>query len=309
MKKIIAMALTAALSLSALGGLTAIADDEPIKILINGEELVIPEDDTQPFIDNERTLVPMRAIFEALGAKVTWDGDTETVVSYDPVSDVSIVLQINSVNMFVGDKKVEIDVPAKIVNDRTVVPVRAIAEGMNSKVDWDGDTRTVIVEKDLGSGTSGEEATTPAQMPNPWVDYATLEELNAAIVENGDVKYTVADPKTPATVKENGYRYLASENLAEIQARWEVGSSADIIIRTAPGEKDISGIFGGNKVEDFNLADGTTASLYEFENTVYAVWTSVKNDVQLSHCVAVTADDWDTTEVTKQLADEVESND
>lgn len=148
MKKIIALALSAMMAVSAMG-VTALADDEPIKVLINGSELAIPEGDTQPFIDSDRTLVPMRAIFEALGAQVNWDGETRTIVSYDPISDVSITMQIDSATMFVGETPIELDVPAKIVNDRTVVPVRAIAEGMSSKVDWDGATRTVTVNKEL----------------------------------------------------------------------------------------------------------------------------------------------------------------
>ncbi|MBR0470299.1 MAG: copper amine oxidase N-terminal domain-containing protein, partial [Clostridia bacterium] len=152
------------------------ADNEPIKIIVNDVELVIPEGDTTPFIENDRTLVPMRAIFEALGAKVNWDGETKTIVSYDPVSDVSITMQIDSANMFVGEESVELDVPAKIVNDRTVVPIRAIAEGMNSEVKWDGETRTVTVTKDI---TKADEPF--ANMPNPWTEYATLDELNAAI--------------------------------------------------------------------------------------------------------------------------------
>ena len=155
MKKIIAMALTAALAAGAMA-MPVMADDEPIKIVVNDAELVIPEGDTTPFIENDRTLVPMRAIFEALGAKVNWDGETKTIVSYDPISDVSITMQIDSANMFVGEEKVELDVPAKIVNDRTVVPIRAIAEGMNSKVDWDGETRTVTVTKDIAKADESE---------------------------------------------------------------------------------------------------------------------------------------------------------
>ena len=308
MKKIIAMALTCTLAVSAIAGFTALADDEPIKVFINGEELVIPEGDTQPFIEDSRTLVPMRAIFEALGAKVNWDGETKTIVSYDPISDVSITMQIDSANMFVGETKVELDVPAKIVNDRTVVPVRAIAEGMNSVVGWDGETRTVTVTKDItktDEPTATEEPS--SQIANPWTEYATLDELNAAINEQGEVKYQVADPKTPAVVNENGYRYLAESNMAEIVGRWEVGAGGDLVIRTCPTDTDISGINGGQKVEDFKLEDGTDAQLWKYENTVYAFWANVNDGTAISYSVAITAEDWDPTEVVKTLANEVET--
>ena len=305
MKKIIAITMAAVMT-AGMASIPAMADDEPIKIIVNGEDLVIPEDDTQPFIENERTLVPMRAIFEALGASVNWDGDTKTIVSYDPVSDISITMQIDSANMFVGEDKVELDVPAKIVGDRTVVPIRAIAEGMFSKVDWDGDTRTITITKHMGVEHDSNYPETLTNMPDPWTSYATLEELNAAIAANGEVKYQVADPKTPATVAENGYRYLADSNMAEIVGRWEVGAGGDLVIRTCPTDTDISGVYGATKVEDFTLEDGTAAELYKFENIVYASWACEDAGNVISHSVAITAEDWDPTEVVKQLANEVE---
>ncbi len=147
-KKIIALTV-AAMTVLGAASMPAIADDEPVTVIINGETLVIPEGDTQPYIEEGRTLVPMRAIFEALGAQISWDPDTKTVVSYDPISDVSIALQVDSATMFVGEAPIELDVPARLVNDRTVVPVRAVAEGMHSQVEWDQDTRTVTVTKDM----------------------------------------------------------------------------------------------------------------------------------------------------------------
>lgn len=146
-KKILAAFMAAVIAAGAMS-MAVTADDEPIKVLINGETLTIPEGDTQPYIEEGRTLVPMRVIFEALGAHVNWDGETKTIVSYDPANDISITMQINSDVMFVGETPVTLDVPAKIVGDRTVVPVRAIAEGMKSVVNWDQETRTVTVTKD-----------------------------------------------------------------------------------------------------------------------------------------------------------------
>lgn len=147
-KKIIALTV-AAMTVLGAASLPAAADDEPVTVIINGEALVIPEGDTQPYIEEGRTLVPMRAIFEALGAYINWDGDTKTVVSYDPISDVSITMQVDSATIFVGETPVELDVPARLVNDRTVVPVRAVSEGMHSQVDWDENTRTVTITKDM----------------------------------------------------------------------------------------------------------------------------------------------------------------
>ncbi|MBR0366515.1 MAG: copper amine oxidase N-terminal domain-containing protein [Clostridia bacterium] len=294
MKKLISLSAAAILAVSAIG-ISAIADDE-ITVLVN--EKAVEFADQTPFIEEGRTLVPMRAIFEALGATVEWDGETQTVISYDPVSEVSIVMQIGSNKMFVNDKSVELDVAAKIVNDRTVVPVRAIAEGMNSKVEWDGAARTVIVTKELGES---------AQIANPWQDLATLDELNKAINENGGIKYAVAAPQNEA-VDELAYRYLADENLAEITGLWDIGSSADIVIRTAPGDKDISGIYGGEKLEEYKL-ENSLVEIYRYaENTVYAVWSCEDAGTVFSHSVAVTSPDFDTIDVVKTLVEDIEKN-
>ena len=296
MKKIIALSAATILAVSVMG-ISAVADDE-ITVLVN--EKAVEFADQTPFIEEGRTLVPMRAIFEALGATVEWDGETQTVISYDPVSEVSIVMQIGSNKMFVNDKSVELDVAAKIVNDRTVVPVRAIAEGMNSKVDWDGDTRTVIVTKELGEAI---------QIANPWQKLATIDELNKAINENGEVKYVVAAPQNEAVDKETlAYGYLAEENLAELTGRWEIGAGADIVIRTAPGDKDISGIYGGEKLEEYTI-ENSRVEVYRYaENTVYAVWSCEDADTVFSHSVAVTSPDFDTIEVVKILVEDVEKN-
>lgn len=146
-KKIIAAVLT--VSSIFMSMTTGVIADDSIKIFVNGNEIDCSE--VAPFIENDCTLVPMRAIFEALGVDVEWDEDTKTIISYDPVSDTSIGIQINLPTMFVNGTPVALEAPAKIVNNSTVVPIRAVSESMKSIVDWDGETRTVSVSKALVS--------------------------------------------------------------------------------------------------------------------------------------------------------------
>jgi len=94
-------------------------------------------------LGGDRTLVPLRAIFEALGATVDWDGATQTVTAKKD-SDV-IKLQIGSNEMTVNGKTVTLEVPAQLINGRTMVPVRAIAEAFGAEVYWDAATRTVKI--------------------------------------------------------------------------------------------------------------------------------------------------------------------
>ena len=113
-------------------------------IYVDGEKLVT---DVEPFIEEDRTMVPMRAIFEAVGASVTWDQDTQTVISIknDEATQNVVVLQIGNTSAFVNSESVALDVPAKVINDRTFVPLRFVMESLNANVDWDPDTFTVTV--------------------------------------------------------------------------------------------------------------------------------------------------------------------
>ena len=90
-----------------------------------------------------RFLVPMRGIFEALGATVHWDGDTRTVTGTK--GDISVKLTIDSKITTVNNKKVELDVPATVIEGRTFVPARFISESLGANVEWDGERREAII--------------------------------------------------------------------------------------------------------------------------------------------------------------------
>ena len=142
MKKII---ISLILSLTALLSVSAYAEDE-ITVTINGTPLV---SDVAPQIVNDRTMLPMRAIFEALGANVTWMGEDKLI--FATKGDSMIVLQIDNPKMSVqkigNDENigVNLDTPPYIKDDRTMVPVRAIAESLDAKVEWLGETKTVVI--------------------------------------------------------------------------------------------------------------------------------------------------------------------
>lgn len=114
----------------------------PITIRINGE--VVPTD-VPPYIDNGRTMVPIRAISEGLGARVAWYEGTRQV--YVRLGDNDMWLTIGSKTATLNDKKVTLDAAASIVSGRTMVPIRFISENIGCKVGWDNATRTVTIEK------------------------------------------------------------------------------------------------------------------------------------------------------------------
>ncbi|MDR7871372.1 MAG: copper amine oxidase N-terminal domain-containing protein [Tissierellaceae bacterium] len=101
------------------------------------------EFDVQPTIIEGRTLVPLRAIFEVLGAEVEWDGKNQIITGKR--EDTTVKLQIDNSIAQVNNEEITLDVPAKLVSGRTLVPVRFISESLGADVNWDGDTRTVII--------------------------------------------------------------------------------------------------------------------------------------------------------------------
>lgn len=123
-----------------LSGLRVALQEDAIPVILNGVELLC---DQPPVIVDGRTLVPLRAIFEGLGASVDWDSATRTVTS--TLDGTTVVMTVDSAVMFKNGEAVTLDVPAKIVNGRTMVPVRAVGEAFGADVRWDGASRTVYV--------------------------------------------------------------------------------------------------------------------------------------------------------------------
>ncbi|MBR5552345.1 MAG: copper amine oxidase N-terminal domain-containing protein [Clostridia bacterium] len=112
------------------------------EITTNGEAKAL---DVPAQIIDSRTMVPLRAIFEALGASVEWDDATKTVTSVKGDTTVKLTIGQASINVNGADKA--LDVPAQIVDSRTLVPVRAIAESFGCEVGWDDPTKTVTITK------------------------------------------------------------------------------------------------------------------------------------------------------------------
>ena len=116
--------------------------DKEVTVTLNGLLLSF---DQKPVIEFDRVLVPLRGIFEALGA----------TLHYEPVSRQvhagweghEVVLYIGASTAWVDGKQVSLDVPAKILGDRTMVPVRFISESLQATVDWEGTTRQVVIQR------------------------------------------------------------------------------------------------------------------------------------------------------------------
>jgi len=144
MKKLMQMLLSCFVLLVFVAGWIIVPNkayaQNSIRVTVDGTALSF---DVPPIIENELTLVPMRAIFESLGATVDWNASTRTIVAQK--SDRMIQLTVGSSTANVNGNRVNLDVPAEIINDRTLVPVRFISEALGAQVDWDVDTQTVVI--------------------------------------------------------------------------------------------------------------------------------------------------------------------
>lgn len=114
----------------------AMVVNEPFS-LTNGNMIRIDEDNTGvvPFINDGRTLVPIRFISEAFGAEVNWNGDKREVTIKQDKNTIKMTIDSNSYT--INRKSFELDVPATVTQDRTFVPLRAVAEALGKKVAWD----------------------------------------------------------------------------------------------------------------------------------------------------------------------------
>ena len=143
---------------------TASVMAEEIKVVLDEERL---EFDTAPIIEGDRVLVPMRVIFENLGADVVWDNDKRTAgaVRYYCDNDASVrefvAINIGGADMvkavdtigggeikYGARETVHLGTPAEIYGERTLVPLRAVAEALEAEVQWNGNTQTVTVTSD-----------------------------------------------------------------------------------------------------------------------------------------------------------------
>lgn len=144
MKKICGMILLLCMVFSVL----VVCAEKDISVFVDGEKISF---DQAPFIKDNRTLVPLRAIFEALGCRVEYDAELK-MVHATRGTQYSLSLTIGETDLYKNGKIITMDVPAMIVNSRTFVPLRAISEALDTDVEWDGELRKITVKNRIGYG-------------------------------------------------------------------------------------------------------------------------------------------------------------
>lgn len=173
-----------------------------VKIEVNGNMLQM---DQQPTIYEGTTLVPLRAIFEALGAEIEWDEQTKSVKATK--NDVQIELKIDSREAKYNDTKIILGTPAMVINNRTLVPLRFVSEALGADVKWNGATNTVAINLD-------EKAVSEE------IKYEDFLELNKEYVSNDNgmtVKVTSIDVNKKEGYDEYTIHYKQKNNQKDIK--------------------------------------------------------------------------------------------
>ena len=164
---------------------SSVSAKNDIKININGKDV---KTDVAPIIQNERTMVPLRVVSENLGVKVSWNQDTKEVTLKD--NNLNAKFKIGSKTYQANGKKAKTDVAPIVYEDRTLVPIRVIAETLGREVNWDNNTRTVIINDEA----IGAFQKTPEKTPEK-TSQNTFEEAYVKRVIDGDTAVLVINGK------------------------------------------------------------------------------------------------------------------
>lgn len=141
-----------------------------VNVYVNDTKIIF---DTQPVYINNRTMVPIRGVFEALGATVEWDNDKKIVTVE---KDIKIQVQLDNTKAVVDGQTVTMDVPAVGLNGRILVPLRFISEALNAEVEWVNSTKTVFIKADYKNADSGNTQN--------WGKFSSDEDWNYYIIKD-----------------------------------------------------------------------------------------------------------------------------
>ncbi len=119
--------------------------DNPIMTVDSTEKEIDEGRSTTPVIRDERTLTPIRAAAEAMGASVAWEEESQTTALAK--GDTVILFTIGSNIAYLNEERQNLDTQPMILNGRTMLPVRFIAENFGYDVEWNGASQTITIKK------------------------------------------------------------------------------------------------------------------------------------------------------------------
>jgi len=227
----------------------ASAQTDQIQVILDGEVLSF---DQPPTIENGHTLVPLRSIFEALGADVKWEQSTRTATATKRRNIINI--QINNEQIIRNGFISILETPPRLINSHTLVPIRAVAEAFNANVDWDNATRTVIINSN--EDTYSETVAKILQGEKRNLQFGGLHwrvldvaEGKALIITEDVLEQRAYDARDTGVTWETSdlRKYLNGEFL---QTFTQEEQEKIIEMRIENPDKSVHGTQGGNSTDD-----------------------------------------------------------
>ena len=142
--------------------------------------------DVQPMMSNGHVMVPVRGVFEHLNASVVWDERSGTVTARHGTD--TILLPVNANYASVNGREIGLDSPARIVNGRTMVPLRFLSESLGAGVEWMASTRTVEITTTTAvmPPTTGRDTVVAHIAPMTVVPFTLNTKLSSNVSSVGD---------------------------------------------------------------------------------------------------------------------------
>jgi len=159
-------------------------DHDPIHLYIDGQEIVTQV--MPPIQLNSNILVPAKEVFSTVGAEVEWRSSEKSVYIHN--EETLIVLKINSNEAWVNGETKPLNMPAKLINDKVMIPLRFISEALGYQVAWSSSDSSVYIEtpQEIIPPTTGLEEDfndESSVLPNDYNDMGDIDESNGALDE------------------------------------------------------------------------------------------------------------------------------
>lgn len=215
------------------------SDDKKVIIMQIGNSKITVDDkeeeiDTVPVVVSGRTLVPIRAVVEAMGGSADWNNDLKEAVL--TCNDNVIKLVIDSTEAFLNNEKKVMDTAPAVINGRTMIPLRFVAEGFKFNVDWNAESQTITITND----------TSLAEKNNEKIPATNITENNKPVV------YMTTD--------------ISPEGLMAVYNKLGFEPIGKVAVKLSTGEPPASNYLDPNLIKDLvQSVDGTIVEC----NTAY----------------------------------------
>jgi hypothetical protein len=201
-----------------------------INITIDGKALTT---DQQPVIQNGRTLVPLRSIFEALGTQVQWDQASQKITAIKGSS--TITLTVGSVIANNNGTSIALDQAPVIMNSRTLVPTRFVAEALGDQVTWDESAQTVTISSPSGQSNPSTQSSNQSTQTSPTSITSSASGVTSTNVDNPAKYQNVTEVNYALAVEmANAASYSLKNSQADIDRAKETLDKASDNVKYTP---------------------------------------------------------------------------